>query len=135
MSVEEADSVDENPVDDSVDSDDTPVAADMDDTDAGTTHTLDGDAILRLRDLDAGYGDLQILSDVDLDVADGEYVTIVGPNGAGKSTVMKTVFGLTTYMDAPSSSRASRFTGSRPSRSSSARGSGSSRRPTTCSRV
>jgi len=61
--------------------------------------TLDGDAILRLRDLDAGYGDLQILSDVDLDVADGEYVTIVGPNGAGKSTVMKTVFGLTTYMD------------------------------------
>jgi len=69
------------------------------DVQAGTTHTLDGDAILRLRDLDAGYGDLQILSDVDLDVADGEYVTIVGPNGAGKSTVMKSVFGLTTYMD------------------------------------
>ncbi|MFO8113835.1 MAG: ABC transporter ATP-binding protein [Halorubrum sp.] len=68
-------------------------------TAAGTSHTLEGDAILRLRDLDAGYGDLQILSDVDLDVADGEYVTVVGPNGAGKSTVMKTVFGLTTYMD------------------------------------
>ena len=66
---------------------------------AGTTHTIDGDAMLRLRDLDAGYGDLQILSNVDLDVASGEYVTIVGPNGAGKSTVMKTVFGLTTYMD------------------------------------
>ena len=66
---------------------------------AGTAHTIDGDAILRLRGLDAGYGDLQILSDVDLDVADGEFVTIVGPNGAGKSTVMKTVFGLTTYMD------------------------------------
>ena len=67
--------------------------------DAGTTHAIDGDAILRIRDLDAGYGDLQILSDVILDVADGEYVTIVGPNGAGKSTVMKTVFGLTTHMD------------------------------------
>ena len=66
---------------------------------AGTTHTIDGDAMLRLRDLDAGYGDLQILSNVDLDVASGEYVTIVGPNGAGKSTVMKTVFGLTTYMN------------------------------------
>ena len=66
--------------------------------DAGTTHAIDGDAILRIRDLDAGYGDLQILSDVILDVADGEYVTIVGPNGAGKSTVMKTVFGLTTHM-------------------------------------
>ncbi|MDR9430862.1 MAG: ABC transporter ATP-binding protein [Natronomonas sp.] len=65
---------------------------------AGTTHTIDEDALLRIRDLDAGYGDLQILSDVDLDVANGEYATIVGPNGAGKSTVMKTVFGLTTYM-------------------------------------
>ena len=43
-----------------------PEAADVQ---AGTTHTLDGDAILRLRDLDAGYGDLQILSDVDLDTA------------------------------------------------------------------
>jgi branched-chain amino acid transport system ATP-binding protein len=56
------------------------------------------DALLEVRDLDAGYGDLQILTDVDLDVADGEYVTIVGPNGAGKSTVMKSVFGLTNLM-------------------------------------
>ena len=56
------------------------------------------DSILRVRNLDAGYGDLQILSDVDLDVRAGEYVTIVGPNGAGKSTVMKSVFGLTNRM-------------------------------------
>jgi branched-chain amino acid transport system ATP-binding protein len=53
---------------------------------------------LRVRDLDAGYGDLQVLTGVDLDVASGEYVTVVGPNGAGKSTVMKSVFGLTTHM-------------------------------------
>jgi len=59
----------------------------------------DGDSgLLAVRNLDAGYGDLQVLEDVDLDVRDGEYVTIVGPNGAGKSTVMKSVFGLTTYM-------------------------------------
>jgi branched-chain amino acid transport system ATP-binding protein len=56
------------------------------------------DRLLRVRDLDAGYGDLQILSGVDLDVLDGEYVVVVGPNGAGKSTVMKSVFGLTTHM-------------------------------------
>ena len=56
------------------------------------------DALLRVRGLDAGYGDLQILSDVAMDVRDGEYVTIVGPNGAGKSTVMKSVFGLTSQM-------------------------------------
>lgn len=55
-------------------------------------------SILQVRDLDAGYGDLQILEEVDLDVGDREYVTVVGPNGAGKSTVMKSVFGLTTYM-------------------------------------
>jgi len=54
--------------------------------------------LLYVADLDAGYGDLQILDGVDLTVGDEEYVTIVGPNGAGKSTVMKSVFGLTTYM-------------------------------------
>ena len=56
------------------------------------------ESLLSVRDLDAGYGDLQVLSDVDMDVGDEEYVVIVGPNGAGKSTVMKSVFGLTTYM-------------------------------------
>nr|WP_265112425.1 ABC transporter ATP-binding protein [Halosolutus halophilus] len=54
--------------------------------------------MLAVRDLDAGYGDLQILTGVDLDVDPGEYVTIVGPNGAGKSTVMKSIFGLTNVM-------------------------------------
>jgi branched-chain amino acid transport system ATP-binding protein len=55
-------------------------------------------SLLSVEGLDAGYGDLQILDDVDLDVGDGEYVAIVGPNGAGKSTVMRSIFGLTTYM-------------------------------------
>jgi branched-chain amino acid transport system ATP-binding protein len=55
-------------------------------------------AVLDVAGLDAGYGDLQIIDDVDLAVGEGEYVTIVGPNGAGKSTVMKSVFGLTVHM-------------------------------------
>ncbi len=55
-------------------------------------------SLLRVDSLDAGYGDLQILTGVNLDVDEGEYVTIVGPNGAGKSTAMKSVFGLTTHM-------------------------------------
>jgi branched-chain amino acid transport system ATP-binding protein len=55
-------------------------------------------SLLAIDDLDAGYGDLQILDAVDLAVDDEEYVTIVGPNGAGKSTVMRSIFGLTTYM-------------------------------------
>ncbi|WP_267641468.1 ABC transporter ATP-binding protein [Haloarchaeobius amylolyticus] len=65
-----------------------------DDTDADsrTDHLLDVSA------LDAGYGDLQVLSGVDLHVDEGEYVAVVGPNGAGKSTVMKSVFGLADRM-------------------------------------
>ena len=76
---------------------DAPGASETADTD--TSDTADRPApLLRVEELDAGYGDLQILEDVDMTVGNGEYVAIVGPNGAGKSTVMKTVFGLTTYM-------------------------------------
>ena len=71
-------------------------------------------SLLEVRDLDAGYGDLQILTDVDMDVADGEYVTIVGPNGAGKSTVMKSVFGLTTHMGGTVTFEDEDITGLRP---------------------
>jgi branched-chain amino acid transport system ATP-binding protein len=72
------------------------------------------DSLLTVRDLDAGYGDLQILTDVDLDVRDGEYVTVVGPNGAGKSTVMKSVFGLTNRMGGTIEYAGSDITGARP---------------------
>jgi branched-chain amino acid transport system ATP-binding protein len=64
---------------------------------ASATDEREG-ALLDVSNLDAGYGDLQILTDVDLEVGRGEYVTIVGPNGAGKSTAMKSVFGLTNHM-------------------------------------
>ncbi|MFB6081151.1 MAG: ABC transporter ATP-binding protein [Haloferacaceae archaeon] len=67
--------------------------------DVGAAAAVAEPGLLSVRDLDAGYGDLQILDGVDLDVGAGEYVAIVGPNGAGKSTVMKSVFGLTNRMD------------------------------------
>ncbi len=50
--------------------------------------------LLQVKKLDAGYGYLQILRKVSLNVDKGEYVCIVGPNGAGKSTAMKTIAGL-----------------------------------------
>ena len=71
-------------------------------------------ALLEVSDLDAGYDDLQILDSVDLTVDDDEYVTIVGPNGAGKSTVMKSVFGLTTYMGGSISFDGEEISGLRP---------------------
>ena len=50
--------------------------------------------LLEIKNLDAGYGYLQILRKVSLNIEKGEYVCIVGPNGAGKSTTMKTIAGL-----------------------------------------
>jgi branched-chain amino acid transport system ATP-binding protein len=54
--------------------------------------------LLEIKNLDAGYGYLQILRGVSLHVEKGEYVCIVGPNGAGKSTTMKTIAGLISPM-------------------------------------
>ena len=49
---------------------------------------------LEARDIHGGYGGVDILQGVDLEVGPGEVVAIIGPNGAGKSTAMKAVFGL-----------------------------------------
>jgi branched-chain amino acid transport system ATP-binding protein len=51
-------------------------------------------SLLDITGLEAGYGDVKVLHDVDLHVKEGEWVVIVGPNGAGKSTLIKAVFGL-----------------------------------------
>ena len=50
--------------------------------------------ILNVKDITAGYGEVDILHSVDLQVKAGEIVSIIGPNGAGKTTLLKTVFGL-----------------------------------------
>ena len=50
---------------------------------------------LQVRNLQAGYGDVQILWDVTLDVNPGELVSLVGSNGAGKTTFMRCISGLT----------------------------------------
>jgi len=42
----------------------------------------------------SGYGDMEVLHEVSIEVDKSEVVTVIGPNGAGKSTLMKTVFGL-----------------------------------------
>ena len=57
------------------------------------------DPVLSLSNVDSGYGDAQVLSDLSLHVDPGEIVCLVGPNGAGKSTVLKTAFGMLTPWD------------------------------------
>lgn len=51
--------------------------------------------MLTVQRLNAGYGRLQVLFDVDFEAVDGDITVIVGPNGSGKSTLLKSVFGLT----------------------------------------
>jgi len=50
--------------------------------------------MLSLRKVNVFYDDLQVLWDVDVDVAAGEIVALLGANGAGKSTVMGTISGV-----------------------------------------
>jgi len=47
--------------------------------------------VLEIRKLNFSYGDMQVLWDVDLEVKDGEIVTVLGSNGAGKSTILRNV--------------------------------------------
>lgn len=50
--------------------------------------------MLKLRNVDAGYGQLKVLRHISLHVDTGEIVTIIGANGAGKTTLLKTITGL-----------------------------------------
>jgi branched-chain amino acid transport system ATP-binding protein len=50
--------------------------------------------MLSVRGLRAGYGKIEVLHDVSIDVAEGQIVTLIGANGAGKTTLLKTVSGL-----------------------------------------
>lgn len=58
------------------------------------TMAQENENILELRNIQAGYGDMTVLEDVNLQVKRGHIATIIGANGAGKSTLLKTIFGL-----------------------------------------
>jgi len=50
--------------------------------------------MLEMNAVRAGYGAINVLWDVSLNVARGEVTTIVGPNGAGKTTLLRAIMGL-----------------------------------------
>ncbi len=54
-------------------------------------------AMLKVKGLQVNYGGIQAVKGVDLEVAQGELVTLIGANGAGKTTTMKAITGLKPY--------------------------------------
>ncbi|HJT62888.1 MAG TPA: ABC transporter ATP-binding protein [Burkholderiales bacterium] len=50
--------------------------------------------MLEVRRLNAWYGESHILHGIDLDIAEGEVVTLLGRNGAGKTTTLKSIMGM-----------------------------------------
>ncbi len=53
-------------------------------------------SLVQIENISAGYGEAEILHNVDLNAGETEVVTIIGPNGAGKSTLLKTILGYLT---------------------------------------
>ena len=49
--------------------------------------------MLKIESLNAGYGDMQVLFDINLNVENGEVVSLVGSNGAGKTTLLRIISG------------------------------------------
>lgn len=50
--------------------------------------------MLKVEELRSGYGKMEVLHGVNLEVKKGEIVAILGPNGAGKTTLLNSVFGI-----------------------------------------
>lgn len=67
--------------------------------------------MLRIKNLNAGYGDSQILKDISLELTPGTISVLMGPNGAGKSTLLKSIFNLTTITGGTVSFQGSIITG------------------------
>src|SRR5260370_12753621 len=52
--------------------------------------------MLAVANLVAGYGQVQVLHGIDLEVPEGALVTLIGSNGAGKSTILRALSGMIT---------------------------------------
>ena len=60
----------------------------------GMSSTTAGAATLRVSKLGKRYGDVVALAPIDLEVAEGEFLTLLGPSGSGKTTLLSLVAGL-----------------------------------------
>ncbi|MGD9796337.1 MAG: ATP-binding cassette domain-containing protein, partial [Acidimicrobiia bacterium] len=51
-------------------------------------------SLLEVKDLDAGYGRIVAVRDININLEPGRVLAVVGPNGAGKTTMLNTIAGL-----------------------------------------
>jgi len=56
--------------------------------------TANGDALLRLQNVESAYGPIKAIRGVSLQVRRGEIAAVLGSNGAGKTTILKTISGI-----------------------------------------
>ena len=54
-------------------------------------------AYLELQHIRKTFGETQVLKGVDLNVSEGELITLLGPSGCGKSTLLRCIAGLTDF--------------------------------------
>lgn len=71
-------------------------------------------SLLQISGLESGYGEVQVLWGVDLDVAAGEIVCVIGSNGAGKTTLLRTISGLVAVRAGKVTIAGQDFTGATP---------------------
>ena len=50
--------------------------------------------LLNVVNISSGYGEIQVLWNISLQVGEGEVVAVLGPNGAGKTSLLKTIMGI-----------------------------------------
>ena len=50
----------------------------------------EGHAVVRLKGLSCGYDKQEVLSDVTMDIMEGDFVGLLGPSGSGKTTLLRT---------------------------------------------
>ncbi|MDN5788844.1 ATP-binding cassette domain-containing protein, partial [Pseudorhodobacter sp.] len=51
-------------------------------------------ADLKLTNIEKAYGEVKVLTNINLDIAQGELIVFVGPSGCGKSTLLRMIAGL-----------------------------------------
>ena len=73
-------------------------------------------SLLQISGLQSGYGEVQVLWGIDLDIALGEVVCVIGSNGAGKTTLLRTISGLVPVMAGTITIDGFDFTGAAPAK-------------------